>query len=240
MIRTDGPCMTDAIDILVVEDDAELASLVRDRLVREGWSVLVLGDGAAARDFIGSTPPRLVVLDVMLPSLDGFDVCRAVRPSYAGPILMLTALDEDIDQILGLELGADDYLVKPVRPRVLVARIRAALRRSQTAADSSDPRRVVAGDVEVDSARREVRRGGELVPMTTTEFDLLWALCSKAGEVVDRETIYRDVYGTEYDGLDRSADVYVSRLRAKLGDDPKSPKLLKTVRGVGYLWAAPR
>lgn len=232
--------MSDGVDILLVEDDRELATLVRDRLVREGWTITVLGDGAAARDFILSTPPKLVVLDVMLPSLDGFDVCRAVRPTYGGPILMLTALDEDIDQILGLELGADDYLVKPVRPRVLVARIRAALRRSEMTDAPANPRRVVAGDIEIDAARREVRRGGVLVAMTTTEFDLLWALCSKAGEVIDRETIYRDVYRTEYDGLDRSADVYVSRLRAKLGDDPKSPRLLKTVRGVGYLWAAPR
>jgi two-component system response regulator RstA len=221
--------------ILLVEDDLELADLVRARLEREGFSVTHEPDGARAAERIVDEPPDLVLLDVMLPSLDGFGVCRAVRPTYAGPILMLTALDDDIDQVLGLELGADDYVVKPVRPRVLVARVRALLRR-HTPAKPTELRRVESGAIVIDHARREVLRDGAPVVLTTTEFDLLWLLASRAGEVVDREEIYRVVYGTEYDGMHRSADVYVSKLRAKLGDDPRSPSLLKTVRGTGYLF----
>lgn len=220
------------VRLLLVEDDLELAELVRSRLQREGFEVSHVADGQLAVEQIQSNPPDLVLLDVMLPSLDGFGVCRAVRPDFAGPILMLTALDDDIDQVLGLELGADDYVVKPVRPRVLVARVRALLRRNP----SPSPRRVVSGAIAIDHARREVLRDGTAVVLTTTEFDLLWLLASRAGEVVPREEIYREVYGTEYDGLDRSADVYVSKLRSKLGDDPKRPSLLKTVRGAGYLF----
>lgn len=227
--------MNDDTTILLVEDDAELAELISERLRREGWTVARAGDGETARDAIIGTTPDLVVLDVMLPGMDGFDVCRAVRDRYAGPILMMTALDDDVDQVLGLELGADDYVTKPVRPRVLVARIRALLRRARPA-EPGAVREVRAGDLVIDAARREVTTGGSPVELTTMEFDLLWRLASEAGEVVSREAIYRDVYGTEYDGLDRSADVYVSRLRSKLGDDPKHPRRLKTIRGVGYLF----
>ena len=223
-------------NILVVEDDAELADLVVARLAREGFVVRHIADGLAARDAIVRQAPDLVVLDVMLPGMDGFDVCRAVRPDYAGPILIMTARDDDIDQVVGLELGADDYVVKPVKPRVLVARVKALLRRAN-ATPADDGRRVRAGDVVIDAARREVTRAGVWVDLTTTEFELLWLLAGRAGEVVSREHIYDQVYGSTYDGLDRSADVYVSRLRAKLGDDSKHPTLLKTVRGVGYLFA---
>lgn len=219
--------------LLLAEDDIELAELVRERLEREGFEVVHAGDGEAAVEAVRADPPDLLILDVMMPKLDGFGVCRAVRPVYSGPILMLTALDDDIDQVLGLELGADDYVVKPVKPRVLVARIRALLRRAAPAVRTD---RIESGGVTIDSARREVSVSGESLELTTSEFDLLFYLAARAGDVVPREQIYRDVYGTEYDGLDRSADVYVSKLRAKLGDDPKRPRLLKTVRGVGYLF----
>ncbi len=220
--------------LLLAEDDHELATLVKERLEREGFEVQHVADGQAAVEAVADATPDLIVLDVMMPKLDGFGVCRAIRPAYRGPILMLTALDDDIDQVLGLELGADDYVVKPVKPRVLVARIRALLRR---AAPARNTERVESGRVSIDATRREVLVSGEPLELTTTEFELLWYLASRAGTVVPREMIYRDVYETEYDGLDRSADVYVSKLRSKLGDDPKRPTLLKTVRGVGYLFA---
>jgi two-component system response regulator RstA len=221
--------------ILLVEDDLELAELVQARLEREGFDVDHEADGAKAAEQIRRDPPDLVILDVMIPSLDGFGVCREVRPEYGGPILMMTALDDDIDQVLGLELGADDYVIKPVRPRVLIARVKALLRRPMPLPNDAD-RRVTSGTVSIDRGRREVLRDGSPVILTTTEFDLLWLLASRAGEVVGREEIYRVVYGSEYDGMDRSADVYVSKLRAKLGDDPRRPALLKTVRGTGYLF----
>lgn len=224
--------------VLLIEDDAELASLIAERLEREGFEVETESNGAVGAQRILAESPDIVVLDVMLPGADGYEVCRRVRPEFAGPIMMMTALDDDIDQVLGLELGADDYVVKPVRPRVLLARIKALLRRG--APSPTSQRRVVHGAVVIDAARREVLRDEAVVPLTTTEFDLLWLLASRAGEVVDRDEIYRVVYGVAYDGLDRSADVYVSRLRAKLGDDPKRPTMLKTVRGVGYLFAPSR
>jgi two-component system OmpR family response regulator/two-component system response regulator RstA len=221
--------------ILLVEDDLELASLVVSRLEREGYEVAHVTDGAVARDTILSTSPDVVLLDVMLPSLDGFAVCRAVRASYRGVIVMLTARDEDADEVLGLELGADDYLVKPVRPRVLVARIRAHLRRA--AAPIQSDQLHTHGHLRVDAQRREVHLAGVRVPLTTTEFDVLHYLVARAGEVVSREALYDDVFGSSWDGMDRAADVYVSRLRQKLGDDPKAPEYLKTVRGAGYLFA---
>lgn len=222
--------------ILLAEDDLELADLVRERLEREGFAVQHVARGDHARDMIlGGDPPELVILDVMMPGIDGFDVCRAVRDDYAGPILMMTARDDDIDQVLGLELGADDYVVKPVRPRVLIARVRALLRRARAPERRSE--RIESGDVTIDASRRDVHVRGELADLTTTEFDVLWYLASRAGIAVSREDIYRDVFGTAYDGLDRAVDVYVSRLRQKLADDPRQPRLLKTVRGTGYLFA---
>lgn len=221
--------------ILLVEDDRELAGLVRDRLEREGYEVEHVERGDDARDRILEAAPELVVLDVMLPGMDGFDVCRAVRSRYGGPILMMTARDDDVDEVLGLELGADDYLVKPVRPRVLVARVRALLRR--TSAPRRSDERFEHGALVVDAARREATLDGAFVALTTTEFDLLLYLVRQAGQVVSREAIYEQVFETRWDGLDRAADVYVSRLRQKLGDDPRAPRYLKTVRGSGYLFA---
>jgi len=190
--------------------------------------------GEAACERILSDPPHLVILDIMLPGLDGFEVCRKVRPRYKGPILILTARDEDMDQVLGLELGADDYVVKPIRPRVLLARIRALLRRPS---HQGDDRSVTLGSLTVNARRREAFIDGRPVPLTTAEFDLLWHLVQHAGVVLSRNEIYLALYNTEYDGLDRSVDVYVSRLRQKLGDDPLAPRYLKTVRGRGYLFA---
>jgi len=221
--------------IVLVEDDLELGALIKERLENEGYQVTHEANGLAGRDRILRDPPDLVILDLMLPGLDGFGVCREVRAQYGGKILMLTARAEDMDHILGLELGADDFVNKPIRPRVLLARVRALLRRDR-APDPQSVKRVTVGDVAVDAGKREVYRGGDRIELTTAEFDVLWFLIRNAGRTVSRDELYRELYNIEYDGLDRAVDVYVSRLRQKLGDAAES-RLLKTVRGVGYLFA---
>ena len=223
--------------ILIVEDDIELAELIGERLEREGFRISCEPNGTAAAERIPVESPDLVILDLMLPGMDGFQVCKAVRPAYGGPILILTARDEDLDEILGLELGADDFVTKPVQPRVLIARIRALLRRAQPAVPEPTAGRVTVGQLSVDASRREACVGDREVDLTTIEFDLLWYLAGRAGEVVSRQDIYQALFNYDYDGLDRSVDVYVSRIRRKLGDDTSQPHYIKTVRGVGYLMA---
>ena len=223
--------------IILVEDDLELAALTQERLEKEGYHVLHEENGERARDLILDTKPDLVVLDIMLPGIDGFDVCRQVRPVYAGPILILTARDDDLDEILGLELGADDFVTKPIKPRLLLARVRALLRRSSRKETSTKQEKLQIGELVVDASRREASIVGEAVELTTTEFDLLHYLTSRAGEVVSRQQIYQAMFQYDYDGLDRSIDVYISRLRQKLGDNPGAPHYIKTVRGIGYLMA---
>ncbi len=237
--------------LLLVEDDARLAELTAESLRRKGWRVDVVGRGDRAIERIRSDPPDLVILDVNLPGGDGFDVCRAVRNGFAGSILMLTARDDDLDQVVGLELGADDYVAKPVAPAVLAARVRALLRRGgrgaqgnasndgTTAHAGAAARRVSAAGVTIDAAARDVRVHGEPVQLTTAEFDLLWALASSAGRIVSRDELMQSLRGLEFDGLDRSIDARVSRLRRKLGDDADDPRVIKTVRGRGYLFASP-
>ena len=224
--------------LVLVEDDLGLARLIEERLRNEGFQVFHEANGTKAHALILDQNPDLVLLDIMLPGMDGFELCRQVRPHYRGPILMLTARADDLDQILGLELGADDYVTKPVKPRVLLARIRALLRRSRPA-DPESPKasRVSLGELCVDASRREVTLADRRVELTTVEFDLLWYLIERAGQVVSRQELYQAIYHYDYDGLDRSIDVYISRLRQKLGDDPAAAYYLKTVRGVGYLLA---
>ncbi|MBS14080.1 MAG: DNA-binding response regulator [Gemmatimonadetes bacterium] len=223
--------------ILLVEDDLELAELTKERLEREGFRVLHEENGQIAAETITREQPDIVVLDIMLPGMDGFDVCRAVRPGYTGPILILTARDDDLDEILGLELGADDFVTKPVKPRLLLARVRALLRRSKSSPSPLRAEKMVVGELTVDGTRREAEIAGAQIELTTTEFDLLSYLTSRAGEVVSRQDIYQTLFQYDYDGLDRSVDVYISRLRQKLGDNPEAPHYIKTVRGVGYLMA---
>lgn len=230
--------------ILIVEDDERLAGLTREYLESNGLQVSVEGDGAVAVDRIKNESPDLVILDLMLPGEDGLSVCRLVRPYYSGPIIMLTARDDDLDQVLGLEMGADDYLAKPVRPRVLLARIRALLRRvkdgvstdDDSTEPSSDQDRVEFSDLVVDNGMREAWLRDEPIDLTSAEFDLLWLLSSNAGRVLSREEIFTALRGIEYDGQDRSIDVRVSRIRPKIGDDPLQPKRIKTVRSKGYLF----
>ncbi|MDO6682542.1 MULTISPECIES: response regulator [unclassified Oceanobacter] len=227
--------------ILIVEDDERLAALTKDYLESNGLVVAIEGDGSRAIERIKTEQPDLVVLDLMLPGEDGLAVCRLVRPHYRGPILMLTARTEDLDQVLGLEMGADDYVAKPVRPRVLLARIRALLRRvrhlEETVTDTpNQENRLTFGNLVVDSAMREAWLEGRSIDLTSAEFDLLWLLCNSAGRVLTREEIFHQLRGIEYDGQDRSIDVRVSRIRPKVGDDPVNPRRIKTVRSKGYLF----
>ncbi len=218
--------------ILLVEDDLDLAGLMSEYLEAAGFRVChrARGDGAAAE--VERERPDLVILDVMLPGLDGVSVCREIRRRSGVAILMLTALGEDVDQIVGLEVGADDYLVKPVRPRLLLARARALLRRTGGALPPDD-RVIACGPVRIDLPAREVRVEGEAVELTTAEFDLLALLAAHRGEVVSRESLHQELRGVPYDGLDRSIDLRVSRVRAKLG--PRGAERLKSVRAQGYV-----
>lgn len=229
--------MTDSVKkILLVEDDRQLSDLVTDFLTSEGYHVKqeFRGDTVAKRVDLFS--PDLIILDIMLPGKDGFAVCRDIRPSFSGPILMLTAKGTDFDQVLGLEIGADDYVIKPVEPRVLLARVTALLRRGALPNQSDEVGEVSHGDLYINRASRKVLLKDENIDLTSQEFDLLWLLASKAGEVQNRDYIYKAVVGREYDGLDRSVDVRVSRLRKKLLDDTETPFRIKTIWGQGYLF----
>lgn len=222
--------------ILIVEDNERLATLTQDYLRKNGLEVAIETDGSVAIERIVNEQPDLVVLDVMLPGADGLTVCREVRPQYHQPILMLTARTDDMDQVLGLEMGADDYVAKPVQPRVLLARIRALLRRSDVVPSDDVPNRLEFGNLVIDNGGRSVTLDDELVDFTSAEYDLLWLLASNAGKILSREDIFERLRGIEYDGQDRSIDVRISRIRPKIGDDPENPKRIKTVRSKGYLF----
>lgn len=223
--------------LLLVEDDERLANLIRRFFEDHGFAIATEGRGDTAIRRIREEQPDLVILDVQLPGASGFDVCREVRGDFAGLILMLTARDDDVDQIVGLELGADDYVTKPVEPRVLLARVRALLRRSASGRAHSEPLCVEFAGLRVSIEARDVVLDGASVELTTTEFDLLWLLASRAGEVLSREWLFNQLRGLEYDGLDRSIDICISRLRRKLGDTASPGHRIKTVRGRGYLFS---
>ena len=224
--------------VLLVDDDAELAELVGEYLAREGFSLEAEVDGTRAIDRAVAGDHQLVVLDVMLPGVNGFDVLRSIRASSHIPVLMLTARGDEVDRIVGLELGADDYLSKPFNPRELVARIRAVLRRTQpetrVAGERAD--RLTVDDVVVDLGRRLVRRGGAAVELTAVEFALLELLMRAAGSVVRREDLARGALGRSLLPFDRSIDVHVSRVRKKLGPRPDGGERITTLRAVGYLY----
>ena len=228
--------------VLIVEDDQRLAELTREYLVSNGLTVDVEHNGAVAVAHIKAEQPYLVILDLMLPGEDGLGICRLVRPEYSGPIIMLTARTDELDQVVGLEVGADDYICKPVQPRLLLARIRAMLRRVNKPATESaalrntDDARHSFGELVIDNAMREAWLGEQDIELTSAEFDLLWLLASNAGRVLSREEIFSALRGISYDGQDRSIDVRVSRIRPKIGDDPEYPRRIKTVRSRGYLF----
>ena len=216
--------------ILLVDDEPSIIQLARMYLEREGFRISSVGDGDSALASVAREQPALVVLDVMLPNLDGFEVCRRLRAGNdSTAILMLTARDEDIDKVLGLELGADDYLAKPFNPRELVARVKAILRRSERKADDAAP--IHLGDLTIDPARREVRVDSQNLDLRTQEFDLLLALAEHRGLVLSREQILQKAWGFDFYGQTRTVDVHVAHLRRKL--EPSSVKI-ETVTGVGY------
>jgi two-component system OmpR family response regulator/two-component system response regulator RstA len=222
-------------NILIIEDDEDFAALLRRELSKQAYRISIETDGGRGLQRIVSEQPDLVILDATLPGKDGFEVCREARPRYRGFIVMLTGRDESMDRILGLELGADDYLLKPIDPRVVAAHVRACLRRVRHGSDAPEVLRY--GTFEISRLTRTVRLGGAEVPFTTAEFDLLWLLAEHAGEVLSRDAIMNGVRRIPHDGLDRSIDMRVSRLRRRLGDDGEHPRRIKTVRGQGYLFS---
>ena len=226
--------------VLVVDDDAELCQLLSEYLTTEGYLVDAVHTGLAGVERALSGEYALVVLDVMLPDIKGFEVLRRVRARSSTPILMLTARGDEQDRILGLQMGADDYLPKPFNPRELSARIEAVLRRSRPDPAANEPRAaapIVVDDVSVDLGARVVQRGGEQIELTTVEFDLLVALLQSAGRVVARDEMVRTVLRREFSPFDRSIDTHVSNLRRKLGPMPDGVERIKGVRGIGYQYA---
>jgi DNA-binding response OmpR family regulator len=216
--------------ILVVDDEPPLVELVRSYLSREGFQILTAGDGPAAVRLVRDEAPDVVVLDVMLPGFDGLEVCRQIRAFSDAYVLMLTARGEEIDRIVGLTVGADDYLVKPFSPRELVARVKALLRRSRQA---PRPAPLPAG-LAFDADRHEVIVDGSQVSLTTTEFDLLATLLADPGVVVSRAHLLNLVWGSDFVSDDHLVDVHIGNLRRKLGDDSAAPRFIETIRGVGY------
>lgn len=227
--------------LLVVEDDDHLAELLLEYLGQHGFELARVASGDAGAKRIVESQPDLVILDLMLPGINGLDVCRQVRGAYSGVILMLTASQSEADHVAGLELGADDFVVKPVEPRVLLARIRSQLRRAdgtRAAHRQEDTGLLSVGPLLVDLPSREASVEGRTVPLTTMEFDVLRRLAMDAGAMVKREDLYAEVMGVAYDGIDRGMDVHVSRIRRKLERAGFDPTRLKSVRGVGYLLAS--
>lgn len=226
--------------ILLVEDDARLSSLVAGYLRKQGYAVHAVLHGNEALPAIVLHRPDLVILDINLPGKDGFTILREARERFNGVIIMVTARDDRFDEVLGLEFGADDYVHKPVEPRVLLARVKAQLRRapgpSGPAGDTRDPPESYRfGKFEINRATRAVALpDGSTPELTSAEFDLLWALVRSAGEVASRDDLLRELRGIGFDGLDRTVDGCISRLRRKLGDDAANPQRIKTVRGKGY------
>lgn len=221
--------------ILLAEDDHRLAQLVKDYLENNDFSVLVEANGNKVARRLADFRPDLVILDVMLPGMNGLEICKNIRESFTGPILILTARDDNVDQILGLEYGADDYVIKPVEPRVLLARLRALLRRT-TVEHKAEAEQLSFGGLKVNVAARTANLNGETTNLSSHEFDLLLVLAKEAGQVLSREYLFNTVYARPYDGLDRSIDVRVSQLRKKLGDSAETPFRIKTVWGRGYLF----
>lgn len=229
--------------ILLVEDDRALAQWVQEYLVEQGFEVSHIDRGDLVVNAVKRDKFDLVLLDLMLPGLDGIEVCRQLRGFSQIPIIMLTAKGDEFDEVIGLEVGANDYIIKPVRPRALLARIKTMLRNQTTSqtseqAQTGQPQCIEHGDFVIDNQSKSARYQGTEIELSTNLFDLLWLLASNAGQVISRDTVFKTLKGREYDGMDRRFDIMVSTLRKKLNDNPQKPKKIKTVWGKGYLFVA--
>jgi two-component system, OmpR family, response regulator VicR len=232
--------------ILVVDDEKLISDILKFNLVKEGYAVIVAEDGLQAIEKFEKHSPDLILLDVMLPKLDGFSVCRKIRAKSNTPIIMLTAKEEEVDKVLGLELGADDYITKPFGMRELLARVKANMRRFDNAAsaekekevendkDHGQDKIIMAGSINIDIERYEVKKGEAEIELTLREFELLKFMAARENQVFTREQLLKDVWGYEYFGDIRTVDVTIRRLREKIEDDSSNPRLINTKRGIGY------
>ncbi len=222
--------------ILLVEDDASLAQWVAEYLTEQGYTTHVCHRGDEVVSQVKTLNPNIVLLDIMLPGQDGISVCRELRSFYNSPIIMLTARDEEMDEVIGLEVGASDYIMKPVRPRALLARIKAALRQNNEPNKPKVSQSVIqVGALSINTESRNVTLNEQDINISSAEYLLLHYLASNAGQVVSRDAVFKATKGREYDGLDRSVDVLISALRKKFNDDPQNPEKIKTIWGRGYL-----
>ncbi|RTR40930.1 response regulator transcription factor [Shewanella canadensis] len=231
--------MKNKLSVLLIDDDIELCELVRDYLIQNDYRVSVLNDGLNAAKEILSQNPHIVILDLMLPHVDGLTICKQVREDYHGSIIMLTALDDDIDEVTGLEVGADDYLAKPVKPRVLLAHIRAQLRHLEKHKKRQKLESIEFGNrcFVLNPANRTLSVDNQLIELTGAEYDVLLQLAIHSGEIVSRDTLHQTIFNFEYDGIERSIDLRISRLRNKLNQHAESGNIIQTVRNRGYLLA---
>ncbi len=220
-------------NVLIIDDDKRLTDLLVEYLTPHGWRVEVSHNPLDALDELEEDLPDIIILDVMLPDIDGFETCRRIRAKFTVPILMLTARGDVMDRVVGLELGADDYLSKPFEPRELIARMQSILRRTGQGSEAGNAK-LTFGDLDVDAAARRVSVKGKSLDLTFMEFELLNLLVRNAGMVLDRDRIVELLKGFDDDSFDRSIDVMISRIRTKLGDDPRSPRFIETVRSIGY------
>lgn len=230
--------------IVFVEDDPEIGSLIAAYLAKHDIDVVIETRGDRAEAVIASEKPDLVLMDIMLPGKDGMTLCRDLRPAWQGPVVLLTSLDSDMNHILALEMGASDYILKTTPPAVLLARLRLHLRQQaqvslnhQKPIGGSSHQTLHFGTLRIDALNRQVTLGNAIIPLSTADFDLLWTLGSHAGQIMDRDALLQNLRGVSYDGLDRSVDVAISRLRKKLNDSATEPYRIKTIRNKGYLFA---
>lgn len=225
--------------ILLVEDDISLAQWVTEYLTNQGYAVHTCHRGDEVVAHVKQLSPHIILLDVMLPGLDGISVCRELRQFFTAPIIILTARDEEMDEVIGLEVGATDYIIKPVRPRALLARIKSALRHATEHSTTNQKQNEInVGALSINTESRTVRLNQDTVIISSAEYLLLHYLASNAGQIVSRDAVFKATKGREYDGLDRSVDVLISALRKKFNDDPQQPEKIKTIWGKGYLFVA--